>query len=149
MSTISAPSTVRQWRGCPALNSAHNDYLNDKSVRISLPCYVDLTTTQRKELLNAVRTIASGKTVSETSTISGLTVETATNQESDIESYLGMSLEVLRSVIFGRGGLEVSFLLRLQEATGLEYVSASDFTAAFKARQTQIKSYTKEYPFSN
>lgn len=148
MSTIKAPDTVRQWQNCPAINAAGNDYVTEQSVRLSLPCYVDLTTTQRKELLNAVRTIASGKTTSAPSSISGLTVETATNHESDIESYIGMSLEVLRSVVFQRGGLEVSLVLRLQEATGIEYVSAADFTAAFKNRQALIKGYCKQYPFS-
>ena len=95
-----------------------------------------------------MRSIASGTDKSEPSTISGLTVETASNQESDIESYLGVSLEVLRGVLFQRGGLEVSLLLRLQEATGLEFISAADFTAAFKGRQALIKGYTKEYPFA-
>ena len=115
MTTIAPAQLAVQ--NCPSINNAGNDYLNEQGVRISLPCYCDLTTSQRKELLNAVRSIASGTVKSEPSTISGLTVETASNQESDIESYLGVSLEVLRGVLFQRGGLEVSLLLRLQEAT--------------------------------
>ena len=148
MTTIKAPDTYRQWQNCPAINSAAYDYLNEQGVRISLPCYVDATTSQRKQLLNAVRTLAAGTVKSEPSTISGLTVETATNATSDVESYIGMSLEVLRGVLFQRGGIEVSLLLRLQEATGLEFISAADFTSAFKARQALIKGYTKEYPFN-
>ena len=147
--TISAPPVRRKWERNPNINAAVNDHVNDKQVRISLPCYIDLTTAQRKEILNAVRTVSSEMSTSSPNSMSGLKVETAVSAGPDVESYIGMTLDVLRGVIFQRGGLEVSLVLRLQEVTGLEFVSAKDFTAAFKSRQDLIKSYTKEHPFNS
>lgn len=146
--SISAPQTVRQWRRCPPINMAANDYTSKNGVRISLPVYIDLTTTQRKDILNAIREVINSKRVVSTpSTSSGLTVETTTNTESDVESYIGMSLDVLRSVIFQRGGIEAGLLLRLQEVAGLSFLTDKDMTAAFKARHDAVKNYLTEYPY--
>ena len=145
--SIAAPPVRRQWQHNPSINSASNDFTNDEKVRISLPCYIDLTTLQRKELLNACREIGSRTVTESPATASGISVSTAVSAMPEVESYIGMTLDVLRGMIFQRGGLEVSLVLRLQEVTGLEFVKAKDFTAAFKARQDIIKSYTKEHPF--
>ena len=146
--TIKAPYTVRQWQRIPPINSAANDYTNKAGVRISLPCYVDLTMQQRKEILNACRDECSSQVISsEPASMSGITVETTSNQQSKLESYVGMSLDVLRGVIFSRGGIEAGLLLRLQEATGIELVSEKDFSAAFKARLDVVKQYTSNYPY--
>ena len=146
--TIKAPDTVRQWQRTPPLNSAVNDYSTKEGVRISLPCYVDITMQQRKDILNACREAASSQVISsQPSTMSGLRVETTSNVQSEMESYLGMSFDVLRGVIFQRGGLEVSLLLRLQEVTGRKIVTDKDFTAAFKARSEAVKTYTSTYPY--
>ena len=148
MTSIAYKPTVRQWGNPPAINAANNDYFNTEGVRISLPCYVDLTIQQRKNLLNACRSKSQEQQVVSTpASASGITVETTSAAESDMESYLSMSFDVLRGVIFQRGGIPVDLVLRLQEVTGLEYVSAKDFTAAFKKRSECIKSYTKEYPY--
>jgi hypothetical protein len=125
------------------INSSANDFTNAAGVRVSLPCYVDLTNTQRKELLNGVREAISATTTSSPKSISGITVETVSRASSDIEAHIGMNIDILRGVLFQRGGLEVSLVLRLQEVTGLTFVSDKDFTAAFKARHDLIKKYTK------
>ena len=145
--TIKAPDTVRQWQRNPAINSAVNDYTNKNGVRISLPCYVDLSTQQRKELLNGVReAIQNSLTISEPASLTGIRVETVNGTQSDVESYLGVSVEVLRSLLFQRGGIEVSLVLRLQEVTGITFITDKDFAAAFKSRQDLIKGYLTEYP---
>ena len=148
MTSISAPAVRRNWQRMPNINAASNDYVNDQSVRVSFPCYVDLTTSQRKDILNAIREISNQRSVATPNTASGLTVETAVSAGPDVESYIGMTLDVLRGMIFQRGGLEVSLVLRLQEVTGLEFVSVKDFAAAMKGRQDLIKNYTKEHPFN-
>ena len=148
--TIKAPDTVRQWKRIPPINAAGNDYISKDGVRISLPCYIDITMQQRKSLLNACRDACSSQVItSEPDSMSGIRVETTSNQQSDLESYLGMSLDVLRGVIFQRGGIEAGLLLRLQEATGVELVSEKDFNAAFKARLDVIKKYTSNYPYQD
>lgn len=131
------------------INSASNDHVTEQGVRISLPCYIDVPFTKRKEVLNKLRELSSNRYRSQPHTMSGITVETFANSHVDIEAYLGMTIDVLRTVIFQRGGMEVSLILRLQEVTGIELVSPKDFTTAFKLRQDIIKSYIKEYPFNN
>lgn len=148
--TIKAPDTYRQWQRVPPLNTAANDYTSKDGVRISLPCYIDITIQQRKEILNACRDQCNVTVVSsEPPSMTGIRVETTSNAQSDMESYIGMSLDVLRGVLFQRGGIEAGLLLRLQEVTGLELVSDKDFTAAFKARHDAVKKYTSDYPYSN
>ena len=125
------------------INNSANDYTNDNGVRISLPCYVDLTTSQRKMLLNGVREAVNSTQTSSPPSMSGISVETYSRGMSDAEACIGMNMDVLRGVIFQRGGLEVSLVLRLQEVTGLKFVEPKDFTAAFKSRSDLIKNYTK------
>ena len=147
--TMKAPDTVRQWQRVPPINSAANDYVTKNGVRISLPCYIDITMSQRKELLNACRNLCQAQLLtSEPASMSGITVQTTSNAQSAIESYIGMSLDVLRGVIFQRGGIEAGLLLRLLEVTGLELVTDKDLTAAFKARQEVVKAYTTTYPYN-
>jgi hypothetical protein len=148
MTSIKAPNVSRQWQRVPPINAAINDYMTVDGVRISTPVYVDLSTNQRKELLNGVRSaVQSSVSVSTPDSASGIRVETANGTTSDVESYLGISMDVLRTVIFQRGGIECGLLLRLQEVTGIEYVAQKDFNAAFKSRQTIIKDYTTNHPF--
>ena len=146
--TISAPTTVRQWQRVPPVNAAANDYLNPEGIRISSPVYIDLSTNQRKELLNGVReAVQAQPNTSQPDSVSGIRVETASSATSDVETYLGVSLDVLRTVLFQRGGIECGLLLRLQAVTGITFVSDKDFAAAFKAKQALIKSYLINYPY--
>lgn len=146
MTSISAPSTVRQWKNYPAINSAMNDSITENGVRTSIPLYFDPTTTQRKELLNAIRDKARSGVIQQ-NTHTGLSVETASSNQSDVEAYVGMSLDVLRSVIFQRGGIEAGLFLRLQQAAGVELITQKEIAAAFKDRLEVVKNYTNNFPF--
>jgi hypothetical protein len=130
------------------LNSASNDYTTDSGVRVCTPVYVDIPVNERKTLLNLVRHKAMEMNVSEVKSKSGISVATSTNQLSNIESYLGCSLEVLRSLIFSRGGLACDLVLKLQSLTGYEVLSLKDLDQALKHRLNTIKEYTKENTYT-
>lgn len=149
MTAIKAPDVARQWQRIAPINSAANDYMTADAVRISTPVYIDLSTNQRKELLNGVRAaVQSSTTTSAPASASGIRVETVNSGTSDVESYLGISLDVLRTVIFQRGGIECGLLLRLQEVTGIVFVTDKDFNAAFNSRKLIIKNYTSNNPYN-
>ena len=143
-------TTTRPFTNIPPLNRHQNDYKTEVGTRVCLPCYIDPTTTVRKELLNAVRTLASQPVEAEQqpSSMSGISVASYSTQQPAIEAYLGMSVDNLRASLFMRGGLEVSLVLKLQAITGITVVSDKDFTAAFKEKQALVKGFSKEYPFN-
>ena len=150
MTAISYPSTVRNWQKRKALNHYTCDYHTEGGVRISLPVYIDVPTADRKTLLNAVREIcATTVTTTPENTHGGISVVSQQTMQPQVEAYLGMALDVLRSMLFSRGGLSADLLLRLQEVTGIEYVTQKDIAAAFKARQGQIKTYVEENKFND
>lgn len=125
------------------LNSASNDYTTEDGVRVCIPLYIDIPVSERKTLLNLVRHKAMEMNVSEVKSKSGISVATSNNELSKIEAYLGCSLEVLRSLIFSRGGLSADLVLKLQSLTGYEVVSLKDIDLALKNRLGTIKEYAK------
>ena len=130
------------------INAASNDYVTNDGVRISSPLYCDLTQQQRKALLNALRERVNneGLETRTPNTTSGISVVTNSSM-SRIEEYLGMNVDTLRSsVLFQRGGLEISLLLRLQEITGLSFVTAKDIGAAFTSRKKLVSDYIANNP---
>ncbi|MDC0325917.1 hypothetical protein OAL60_00595, partial [bacterium] len=130
--SIAYKSTVRPFVKSTPINSAANDPITSTGVRISMPLYIDLNNAQRKDLLNGVRVvISSGYSSRSTQTQSGLQVESASSSESEVESFLGLSIDNLRSVLFSRGGIPADLLFKLQAVAGLEFVSEKDLTAAF------------------
>ena len=132
------------------INNYTNDYITDSGTRICTPLYLDLTTTQRKELLNAVRTKAAEMETVTPRTKSGIAVATSVGNLSKIEAYLGVSLEILRSgVLFQRGGLAADLVLKLQEVGGIEVVSIKEIEAAYRARVKLIKDFDAINKFSN
>ena len=144
MQAPSAPSTRRVFQQIPALNSALSDHYNEQQVRICMPIYLDLSTVQRKELLNGVRN-AMRPTVSNSSGLSEISVQTAS--DNGVEAYLGITFENLRNVIFQRGGIPIDLVMKLQSVTGIEFVSFKDMQAAFKHRQTVIKDWLAEHSY--
>lgn len=147
MTAIAYPTTVRRWdKNRTPLNAAANDYYNEQGIRFSQPVYIDLPNTVRKELLNAVRTEATRPIEVEetTRTMSGIRTVSSSTRQGDIEEFLGMNLDVLRTVLFGRGGLQADLVFRLQQVTGLEVITAKDIKAAFKQRQTQLLAFLTE-----
>jgi len=139
MTTATAPH--------PIINNYTNDYTTQNGVRICTPIYLDLTNAQRKELLNAVRTASSQTTTTKTNTQSGITVETNNGSLNAVEAYLGTSVDLLRSLLFQRGGLSVDLVLKIQQVSGLEIVSVKEIEAALKARASLVKSYSSNFPF--
>lgn len=146
--TISAPSTYRQFHNIPPLNRSANDYTTTDGVRICCPCYVDPPNSLRKEILNKIRTLATEPVeTSSPNTMSGINVVSYSTRQPQIESYIGQTLDNLRNVLFSRGGLEISLLLKLQNVTGLNIISDKDITAAFDSKKKMVKEFSKEYPF--
>jgi hypothetical protein len=131
------------------LNSASNDYTSDSGVRVCVPVYIDIPVNERKALLNLVRHKAMQMNVSEVKSKSGISVATSANQLSNIEAYLGCSLEVLRSLIFSRGGLACDLVLKLQSLTGYEVLSLKELDLALKHRLGTIKDYAKVNAYPN
>lgn len=124
------------------INNYANDYITDSGTRICTPLYLDLTTVQRKELLNAVRSKAAEMEQVQTNTQSGISVASSVGNLSKIEAFLGVSLEILRSgVLFQRGGLAADLVIKLQAITGVEVVSLKEIEAAYKARTKLVKDY--------
>lgn len=146
-----ARKTVRQWAKSTSLNNSGHDYHASSGTRICLPMYIDPPINVRKDWLNAIRSLTSSMTNSVTSpNRSGLQVESVSNNTSDVESYLGMTLETLRTaVLFQRGGLPMDLVLKLQHLTGIQAVTDKEITTAFKNRQTQIKTYIADNPFND
>ena len=115
-----------------------------------MPVYIDITTNQRKELLNGVReAMTASPTQSTPTSLSGIRVETVNGTAPDIESYLGMTVDILRNVLFQRGGIEAGLLLRLQEVSGVTFVTDKDFQQAFKQRQDFVKGYIADNPYQS
>ena len=129
------------------LNSAANDYTNQDGVRISCPLYIELTNIQRKNLLNAARSVATAAQETAPKTQSGIVVSTSTGGLNKLESYIGCSFEILRSQLFQRGSLSADLILKLQIATGYEVVSVKEIEAALKARAGLVKQFVSESPF--
>lgn len=143
-------TTLEATRPFEPLNAAKNDYYTDKGVRVSTVLYVDVPNEIRKSLYSALRSKVEMEAFTATpATKSGITTVTANSAAlSKIEAYIGISMSVLRSVIFARGGVALDLILRIQEATGLEVISAKELGAALDARKKQVVSYTKDYPFN-
>ena len=140
MTAIAYPTTVRKWNTTKPLNGTANDHFTEQGARLSQPIYIDVPNSIRKELLNRVRTIASEPLEVEetTRTVSDIRTISSSTRQSEVESYLGMNLDVLRTVLFSRGGLAADLVFRMQAITGYEVVTAKDIRAAFKSRQKQI-----------
>ena len=148
MTTITAPSVYREYHTIPPINKHTNDYTNPGGVRVCVPIYIDPPTNLRKELLNGVRAVANQSLIAETvHPETGLVVQQSSSRQSEVEHYIGMSIEALRSVLFQRGGIEASLLLKLQAVAGIEIVSEKEIYAGFKAKQAVVKDFIASYPF--
>lgn len=132
-----------------SINSATLDTHTQEGIRISIPCYVDVPNHVRKSLLNGTREAAQREAASESTpkTQSGLTVTTYNNNQTSVENYLGVSLDVLRTVLFQRGGLPLDLILRLQEVSGIEVLSPKELAKAFDDRKKVCIGYAKENPY--
>ena len=125
------------------INHYTNDHVTSEGVRICSPLYIDLSTADRKSLLNAVRTLCNERTVVTTpATQSGIKVESNTS-ENEITSFLGLDLNNLRNALFQRGGLSADLVFKLQAITSLTFVTEKDIAAAFKTKQGLVKKFVE------
>jgi hypothetical protein len=127
-----------------AINSSANDHVTNEGVRISCPLYIDLTTIQRKALLNAARELAESTTTTTPTTQSGISVATTNGGLTKLEHYLGCSFDILRGSLFQRGGVPIDLVLRLQLATGVEVVSLKEIEAGIKNKIAVVKSFVED-----
>ena len=130
----------------PVLNSAANDYTTASGLRISTPLYLDPSSSDRKIWLNAVRDLAHSSVDAPVHSQSGIVTSTSANKLGSIVRFLGMDLDVLRSVLFQRGGLSADLVIKLQIVTGIEVVSLKDIEAAYKAKAAVIKALMATSP---
>ena len=145
MTTIAAPPVHRNWQKHKPLNHNSNDHTLENGVRISTPLYIDLTINQRKELLNEVRELTSS--LSNVRSTGSLQVVEMSSNASEVEGYIGMTVDVLRNVLFQRGGIALDLVLKLQEVTGIVFVTDKDVAAAHKVKLAVVKSFLTENPF--
>ena len=131
------------------INSWQNDYTTNDGARVSTPTYIDLSQNQRKLLFSAVRSaIEAHRTTSVPKTASGIVVETAGGGSTSVEHFLGITVDNLRSVVFTRGGVDITLILKLQAVTGIEVVSVADIETAYKARIALVKAFVKSNTFN-
>jgi hypothetical protein len=129
------------------INNYLNDFTTNDGVRVSLPIYVDVPMSKRKELLNGIRTAQTNETTTATpSSVSGISVETVNNR-SAVNDFLGMNPDVLRGVLFQRGGLALDLVLKLQEIAEIDVLTEADIKKAFTARQKFILNEYKACKF--
>ena len=147
MTTPAAPPVVRNWNEVKPLNHYSHDHILENGVRCSTPLYIDLTPTQRKELFNILRETCKQQGGNSVSPTTGLEVVSYATKQPEVEAFLGMTLDVLRGVIFQRGGLQIDLVLRIQAVTGLVLITEKDIAAAFKKKTDAVKSYIKEFQF--
>lgn len=132
------------------LNASNNDYYNSEGIRLSMPVYVDVPMSLRKELLNAVRTICyepMGSTTQPNS-VSGISVTESATRLNEVERFLGASLDNLRMMLFQRGGINLDLVLKLQAVSGITYVSEKDIANSFTQRKRVISSWIKDNQFN-
>ena len=116
-----------------ALNNWQNDFTNNDAVRVSCPLYIDVPQQLRKDLYSKLRSVVeTEKIISTPKSQSGIIVATATPGGTQVEAAIGVSLDNLRSIVFSRGGLDVSLLLRIQCVLGEEVVTIKDIETALK-----------------
>ena len=104
-----------------------------EGVAISTPIYLNLTNDQSKALLNGFRNvvaeqrIAMGFADTTRQTIGELSVDTAqTPPQTQAELELGMAEESLRYALLQKGGVAERLILKLQEITGITYVTSKE-----------------------
>lgn len=114
--------------------------IQENGCAISTPFYINPTTDQTKQLLNAFRVvkqkelIESGFNTEPTVTPGGLVIQTNTQLPlAPIEQELGMNEEALRQVLFGRQGVSERLILKLQRLTGVYLVTRAQIEETFNA----------------
>lgn len=123
--------------------------ITSDGVGISCPVYINLTTDQSKGLLNAFRNVVAEQRIQMgfnpkpvSSSLGELSVETSVlPPQSQAEVELGMSVESLRYALFNKGGIAERIVLKLQELTGLVYVTSDQVSEVQQLWLSHIFNY--------
>jgi hypothetical protein len=106
---------------------------------ISTPFYINPTTDQTKQLLNAFRTVKqkelleAGFNNEPTISPGGLVIQTNTALPlAPIEQEIGMNEDSLRHVLFGRQGIPERLVLKLQRLTGVYVITREQIEDTFQ-----------------
>jgi hypothetical protein len=113
--------------------------IQENGCAISTPIYINPTTDQTKQLLNAFRTVKqkelleAGFNNEPVVTPGGIVVETAKSFPlAPIEQELGMNEEALRQVLFARQGIPERLVFKLQRLTGVYLVTREQIEDTYK-----------------
>ena len=140
--------TFTTTRSLP-INHHSNDFYMKEGVRICSPLYIDIPTATRKLLFNGVRTACqtTRNAPIQPDTASGIQVIESSAAQAEVETYLGMTVDNLRNVMFARGGLNLDLVLRLQNVSGIEVITEKDIATAFTSKKKVITQWVKENEF--
>lgn len=106
---------------------------------ISTPFYLNLTTDQTKQLLNAFREVVRKQRIElgyteEPRSVGQLSVETKTQPPTTkAEEELGMNEEALRYALFSRQGTPERLILKLSDITGVYFTTRQEIESVFSA----------------
>ena len=78
---------------------------------------------------------------------SGIQVIASSSAQAEVETYLGMTVDNLRNVMFARGGLNLDLVFRLQNVSGIEVVTEKDISTAFTSKKKVISNWVSENQF--
>jgi hypothetical protein len=113
--------------------------LQDNGCAISTPFYINPTTDQTKQLLNAFRAVKqkqlleAGFNNEPVVSPGGLVIQTNTTPPlAPIETEIGMNEESLRHVLFARQGIPERLVLKLQRLTGVYLVTREQIEDTFQ-----------------
>lgn len=112
--------------------------IQETGLSISVPIYIQPTTEQNKQLLNAFREVKRQQLLEmghQTTRVQGsIVVETAQAEpKTPVELELGMDENNLRYALFNRHGVNERLIIKLQQLTGLELVTKEQIEAVTKA----------------
>ena len=114
-------------------------HITESGATISCPFYINLTTDQKKLLLNTFRSIKQRQLAGlgytdEARQEGSISVVTATTPpQTNIEIESGVNEENLRLLLFSRQGVQERLILKLQHLTGLEFVTKDQVLKTFNA----------------
>lgn len=119
--------------------------IQENGCAISCPLYINPTTDQCKQLLNAFRTVKARQLLElgwdNTTHVgaSGISVVTATKPPTTpIEQELGVDEDNLRHILFGRQGIQERVLFKLCRLTGVYLITRQQIEQTYKLWLNEI-----------
>ena len=109
----------------------------ESGLSISTPCYLQLTNQQKKELLNAWRTLNTKQRLElgydDTTDLGSIRVTTAqTPPQTELERATGCDEETLRMMLFSRQGIAERLIIKVMLLVGIELFTRQDIEETHK-----------------